>query len=225
MDISNSTGRRKVFHEEIILLAEEFGYKAVATPGTRDHGVDILAEKNGRRVAIQVKFHPDGNDGSAEVLKLLGGMVVHKATEALFITTAKLSIKATEVCNEGNVVYFDHDRLLQFCIEHQLCLPSWCYLTGTSLVCLDRDMTIGRDPTNTLSYDDPQMSRLHIRLYWDKLQLMLEDCNSSNGTVVNGQRVKGTVRLTYGSKISVGQQRWTVGEQKLVPVGKPAFMA
>ena len=205
------------FEHEIKHLLEEFGYRAVVTPGSGDHGVDVIAEKNGRRVAVQVKLHSQGSCGNNEVLKLLGGMKVHKAEEGLFITTARLTKKAKEVCAETDLVYYDHDRLLKFCKEKSLLLPSWTYLRSSDSryqIPLVQDIHIGRETQKYINLEhDKLMSRRHFHLIWQGLSLWIEDCNSTNGTYVEGIKISQKRRVHYGSKISAGYQSWEITEQ------------
>jgi Restriction endonuclease/FHA domain len=204
------------FEHEIGYLMEEFGYKVLVTPGSGDHGVDVIAEKNGRRVAVQVKLHTTGSCGNNEVLKLLGGMQVHKAEEGLFITTSKLTKKAKEACTSTGLVYYDHDRLLDFCEQKSLLLPSWTMLKSTSshdFLTMHRDITIGRQSADSPNYiNDQRMSRQHFRLTWEKLSLWIEDCKSTNGTLVEGIPIAQKRRLHYGSKISAGSQSWVISQ-------------
>src|SRR6059058_1764634 len=58
-------------------------------------------------------------------------------------------------------------------------------------VMLDRPVTIGRDPKIELPLQDEGISRRHCRvsLEKDKAQFVVEDLGSTNGTLLNGNRV------------------------------------
>lgn len=203
------------FEEEIRLLVEEFGYRAIRTPGSGDHGVDVVAEKNGRRVAVQVKLYGKTRVGNQTVQMLLGGMSFYDATEALIITTGKLTRKARELC-EGSrtrVVFYEHDTLLELCRQRAIILPSWFELfhehTGTRTT-FSGSISVGRQADCGLIFgEDMNLSRTHFRLTQDGLALKLEDLRSSNGTLVNGSSVPAA-RLCYGDRIAAGRQAWTV---------------
>ncbi len=66
-------------------------------------------------------------------------------------------------------------------------------------------VTIGRDPGNDLTLDHPQISRYHARL---ELQqdgsLRITDLNSTNGTFVNGQQLRGTTTVGSGTTVAFG---------------------
>jgi transcriptional regulator with GAF, ATPase, and Fis domain len=64
-------------------------------------------------------------------------------------------------------------------------------------------VTIGRDPDNTISFPDPALSRRHCMLQREGGGWSVQDLHSWNGTFVNGVQI-GTYRLTEGDRISVG---------------------
>ena len=72
----------------------EMGYQRVNLRGrSGDQGVDILAERNGERVAIQCKKYK-GVVGPHEVRALMGAMGLADAQRGLLITTGMFSIQA-----------------------------------------------------------------------------------------------------------------------------------
>jgi pSer/pThr/pTyr-binding forkhead associated (FHA) protein len=76
-------------------------------------------------------------------------------------------------------------------------------LTGVR-VALDRTVRIGRSPELELVVADDFMSTLHARIVPAAGGPVLEDLDSTNGTVLNGRSVKGAVPLTAGDEIEVG---------------------
>jgi two-component system cell cycle response regulator len=73
-------------------------------------------------------------------------------------------------------------------------------------VMLDRAVTIGRDPKNELPLQDEGISRRHCRISFDKekAQFLIEDLNSTNGTLLNGKRFEAKKRLEAGDRIFLG---------------------
>jgi len=67
-------------------------------------------------------------------------------------------------------------------------------------------ITIGRDPTNTITINDAEISRRHARLTYQGGKYILEDLGSTNGTFVNGQRLAGPRVLKSGEVVSFGEQ-------------------
>jgi two-component system, NtrC family, response regulator GlrR len=74
--------------------------------------------------------------------------------------------------------------------------PSW---SGEGPLC-----TIGSHPSNTLVIDDRSVSRFHAEVRADGDGVRIVDCDSTNGTVVDGVRVTGAF-LRDGSVIEVGR--------------------
>lgn len=66
-------------------------------------------------------------------------------------------------------------------------------------------VTIGRLPDNTIMLgDDPQVSRHHAQLSNDNGQYYITDLNSTNGTYVNGNLVRGTRKLQMRDVVRLG---------------------
>jgi hypothetical protein len=200
------------FEEEVRLLVEQFGYTAVCTPKSGDHGVDVIAEKNGRKVAVQVKLHDFASTGNKTITTLLGGMHVYGASEALFITTGRLTKKAIEACSGAKVAWYDGRKLRQLCIENALTLPSWCFLQGQPMLNeTAKSILFGRDLECTVRIqDDMTVSRKHARLDRNGLALVLSDLQSTNGTLVNGTLIQAPYRLKYGDHFAIGNRKWLV---------------
>ena len=70
--------------------------------------------------------------------------------------------------------------------------------------------TIGRATRADFIVDAPLVSRVHCRLTADKTgQLIVEDLDSTNGTRLNGKRVKRGIAAA-GDRIGVGKVEITV---------------
>lgn len=72
------------------------------------------------------------------------------------------------------------------------------------------EITLGRDPKSTVAYDlqrDDEVSRRHavIRVHNDKeMYFRIADLNSSNGTLLNGERIGGEVELLPEDVVELG---------------------
>lgn len=67
---------------------------------------------------------------------------------------------------------------------------------------------IGRDPSCDLSLGDPTVSRRHAVLRRGHDGWMLADLESTNGTFLNGWRVRGDVDLEPGDGVGLGNTAW-----------------
>ena len=71
---------------------------------------------------------------------------------------------------------------------------------------IDRDvLTLGREPTNPIVVNDPQVSRQHARIARQGGAIVIEDLGSTNGTFINGMRLTGPRALTPGDVIGLGE--------------------
>ncbi len=66
---------------------------------------------------------------------------------------------------------------------------------------------IGRTPECEIILRDESVSRYHAELKFDprKKALVIKDLNSTNGTFVNGRRIRSAVRLEHNDQIRIGQ--------------------
>ncbi len=67
-------------------------------------------------------------------------------------------------------------------------------------------LSIGRDPTNDVVIADALVSRRHARIVFDGLEYLFQDCESSNGSLLNGDRVSER-RLADGDVLWLGASR------------------
>ncbi len=83
-------------------------------------------------------------------------------------------------------------------------------------------MTIGRRPTNDIHIDNLAISGEHASITTIGQDSFLEDCGSTNGTVVNGKPIKKHV-LQHGDVIELGKyQLKYVSEASFQPTGGSA---
>lgn len=66
-------------------------------------------------------------------------------------------------------------------------------------------ITLGRSARNDLCIPDPFASRVHAEVRREGDDYFLQDLGSANGTVYNGLTVEGTVPLTAGGRIQIGE--------------------
>lgn len=75
-------------------------------------------------------------------------------------------------------------------------------LRGMRLPVGPKGAVLGRD--GDLVVPSPTVSRRHARTWWHDGALWIEDCGSSNGTLVNGEQVHAPVQLEPGDTVTIG---------------------
>jgi pSer/pThr/pTyr-binding forkhead associated (FHA) protein len=85
---------------------------------------------------------------------------------------------------------------------------------GLPYVLTRQIILLGRQPGCDVVLDGDRASRYHAILTWDHGHGYVQDNNSTNGTLLNGQPVKGPIPLRHGDIIEVGgaEFRFTYGE-------------
>ena len=80
-------------------------------------------------------------------------------------------------------------------------------------------ITIGRSARNDLCIPDPFASRVHAEVRREGDQYFLQDLGSANGTLYNGVGVDGTVSLTPGGRIQIGETEIVFDDGSLATMG------
>lgn len=80
---------------------------------------------------------------------------------------------------------------------------------------------VGRDVGCALRFNDPSVSRRHLRFVHRADDMFVEDIGSSNGTLLNGRVLRGPMRLDEGDILVVGSRTLTVriieGDEQQMP--------
>ncbi len=69
-------------------------------------------------------------------------------------------------------------------------------------------VTIGREEDNDIWLDDETSSRYHAELAWEGGQAYVTDCDSLNGVLLNGRRIRGTLVIKGGDLLEIGAHRF-----------------
>jgi diguanylate cyclase (GGDEF)-like protein len=72
------------------------------------------------------------------------------------------------------------------------------------MIRVEEEVSIGRSPKASLRLTGDGVSRLHARFFRTGGVTYVEDLGSTNGTFVNGTRVRSAVALSDGDKIQIG---------------------
>ena len=68
----------------------------------------------------------------------------------------------------------------------------------------DTEITIGREIGNTIAPIIDSISRHHARIYFADGAWMVEDLGSTNGSLINGQKIESPVALKNGDSLRFG---------------------
>ena len=95
--------------------------------------------------------------------------------------------------------------------------------TGTEYPLEKTEIFLGRDLSNDIVINDPEVSRRHARLVLTGNAYAIEDLGSTNGTFLRGQRLTAPVVLTPGENITLGEN--VVIAYEFIPIDPDATVA
>ncbi len=89
------------------------GFKNVeVTKGSGDFGVDILAEKNGIRYAVQCKRYSNKLDNTP-IQEVIGGLAYYHCQKGIVMTNSYFTEPANTLAKVNNVELWDRDKLVK----------------------------------------------------------------------------------------------------------------
>lgn len=74
-----------------------------------------------------------------------------------------------------------------------------------TLVLVDGENVIGRDPDVEVRIEAPGVSRRHARILVEGGRFVLDDLESKNGTYLRGERLSSSAELVDGDDLRLGQ--------------------
>ena len=93
-------------------LFSRLGYKAEHVGHTGDYGVDVVAEREGKKFAIQAKCYGfKGRAGEDAVREAFGGINIYNCTNAIVVTNRFFTPKAKQLAKSDNVELWDRYAL------------------------------------------------------------------------------------------------------------------
>lgn len=78
--------------------------------------------------------------------------------------------------------------------------------------------TVGRAVDSDIVIEDPFLSSKHALITKKSRQLVLQDLNSTNGSFVNGKRIKKAVPLKERDEIALGGRKFTLLRRETVGI-------
>ena len=100
------------FEEYIKTLFEKMKYKCKLTKASGDQGVDIIAEKDNMKIAIQAKCY-SGKVGNHAIMEAVAGMKYYNANRCMVITNSYFTKTAIELAKANKVVLWNRDALIE----------------------------------------------------------------------------------------------------------------
>lgn len=100
------------FEKYIAKLFKSYGYKTEVTKASGDQGIDVIAEKNGTKYAIQAKCYnfPVGNHA---IMEAVAGAKYYDADQIMVITNNTFTKSAIELAQKNNVHLWDRKVLIE----------------------------------------------------------------------------------------------------------------
>lgn len=98
------------FEHVIAELFKKMGYFAIVTKGSGDQGIDVIAEKDGRKFGIQTKCYGSKVTNTA-VQETVAGIVYHKCDRGIVITNNYFTSSAIELANKNDIILWNRDIL------------------------------------------------------------------------------------------------------------------
>lgn len=109
-DIDLMTGVE--FENFVCSIFEKMGYTPKTTPITGDQGIDVIAEKNGKKIGIQCKRYTDKITNKA-IQEAVSGKAYYGLDKIMVITNSRFTQSAKDLANANNVVLWDRDFLIE----------------------------------------------------------------------------------------------------------------
>lgn len=107
-DIDMMTGAE--FESFICVLYRKMGYNAYVTKTSGDQGLDVIAEKNGKRIGIQAKCYA-GAVGNSAIQEAVAGKNYYNCDRVVVVTNSSFTKSAVDLANANNVVLWNRDIL------------------------------------------------------------------------------------------------------------------
>ena len=100
------------FENFVTELFVRLGYQAERTKLSGDQGVDVIAKKGDKIIAIQAK-HYNQTVGNHAIMEVVAGAKIYNATLCYVVTNNYFTKSAKEMANAHNVILWDRDKLIE----------------------------------------------------------------------------------------------------------------
>ncbi|WP_186673862.1 restriction endonuclease, partial [Sporosarcina sp. BP05] len=98
------------FEEFVEELFTKMGYLSTRTKGSGDQGIDVLAEKDGRKFGIQTKCYGSKVNNSA-VQETVAGIAYYNCDRGIVITNNYFTKSAVDLAAKNDIILWDRNML------------------------------------------------------------------------------------------------------------------
>ncbi|HEU5103478.1 MAG TPA: restriction endonuclease [Roseiflexaceae bacterium] len=113
-DIDAMAGHQ--FEQYVARLMQQQGYSTTVTKGSGDLGVDIIAQKNGVRFAVQCKRY-GSNIPRTAISDAVAGKQHYKCTQAMVVTNQHFTASAIELAKSTECILIDRVQLASWVVQ------------------------------------------------------------------------------------------------------------
>ncbi len=100
------------FEEYVAQLFRDKGYKCYVTSSNGDYGVDVIAEKEDEKIAIQCKRYAYRNRvGVKDIYPIFTGASFYNCNKVMLVTTSRLNNKAKMLARSLDIKVIDYKEL------------------------------------------------------------------------------------------------------------------
>lgn len=107
-DVDNMSGEQIERYVNELLKAQ--GFKTEMTPARNDYSVDIVAKRNGVRIAVQSKRYGENSTRGA-VSDVVAGKHYYNCSQAMVVTNRRFRQSARELAGASQCLLIDRDAL------------------------------------------------------------------------------------------------------------------
>ncbi|OON91214.1 MAG: hypothetical protein ATN34_05165 [Epulopiscium sp. Nele67-Bin002] len=101
------------FEHVVCKLFEKQHYKSYVTKASGDFGADVIAQKKGEKVVVQVKRYSK-NVGIRAVQEVHAAKSYYHGTKAVVVTNSHFTVNAKKLAHSCNVQLVDREQLIRW---------------------------------------------------------------------------------------------------------------
>jgi hypothetical protein len=98
------------FENFVAELFRKMGYKAEVTRASGDQGIDVIIQKNGRKIGVQAKCYSKAVANKA-IQEVVAGLNYYGLDKGIVITNNYFTNSAVELAGKNNIILWDRNKL------------------------------------------------------------------------------------------------------------------